>query len=370
MNDPRDHPVERFRYIEIGDTPQPPPTPQAPPPAQAAPPPPQPQAAQPEAPPAAEISVPEFRPFSEQQARTVLTTWLRATLPRRLLGRHRWVQRAPITRVANQVAYRVRLLTQYQARSLRYQEDRLGPEPIVSTHTVADLWSYSLPRPSDFVNRTASHPLRGTDQLVDCSQCHGLGLVRCPRCIGRGSITDLLLEGGGITPCPACRGTGSATCEVCRGQGQMRRYAVLVARYSYRDSSLIVSASKVPDDLLRPVRARPFVTLRQQRQLRPPPLNEPLDEAVRLLQQGAASAAGQALLFQQLEAEAFPVAEVSVEVRTGKSLDFFVYGEERRSYFPAPWPRAVISWARVAALAVLGLALVGGAVYRWLAALP
>jgi len=363
VNESHHRSQERFRYIEIGETPQPAQHPEPPQAQETAPP--EREAVEPEAvvrP--AEISIPKFRPFTEQQARTVLTAWFRSTLARRLFAPGNWAKRARLAAVTNQVGYRVRLLTQYETRSLRYEEGRLGPEPIVSMHTVGDLWSYSLPRPTDFVNRTESHPIRGTDQLVDCGQCHGLGLVRCPRCRGRTVLIETGFEGTvGALPCPACRAAGSVPCERCRGQGQLRRYSVLTVRYFFRDSSLVASASAIPDERLRQVRGQPFVTLRQQQKLRPPPINEPLDEAVRLLQEGRTATPGERILFEQLEAEVFPLAQVSLEDGGREPLAFWVYGEERRPYFPPRWRGAAISWGRVFGALLLALGIVAGSIY-------
>ena len=60
--------------------------------------------------------------------------------------------------------------------------------------------------------------------MPTCTRCGGKGVVKCPKCDGRGAMEegqlDLLAEpSSGGTACPECRGTGTLSCPICDGTG-------------------------------------------------------------------------------------------------------------------------------------------------------
>ena len=72
----------------------------------------------------------------------------------------------------------------------------------------------------------------------DCRSCHRAGLLKCPKCDGRGMIKLARIRqaasgafnvrlgdqmaspsAGGMLDCAYCKGTGVAKCDTCKGQG-------------------------------------------------------------------------------------------------------------------------------------------------------
>ena len=133
----------------------------------------------------------------------------------------------------------------------------------------------------------------------------------------------------------------------------MRRFAVLVVRFERRDLSLIADNSPIPDERLATVRGEQFFQRRDGRRLQLPQISDPINEGLRLLQERCAPRHDQMLLFQQAEAEAVPLVRARAEVGTGRG-EFWVYGKDRRLFFPPGQALARLDWVRIAgALTVL-----------------
>jgi len=314
------------------------------------------------------VKIPAFAQLGTGEAETLLRRWAASNPLRWLFGKAAWGRNPRVAQTSNQVAYRIRLLSQYESRSLRYDEVRIRREPISSETEIGDLWAYPVEKPTEFVNRTDTYPIPGTDQLVGCRACNGLGLTRCSRCSGTGRVrdsdADLQLA---IWNCPACSGDGMSRCETCRGYGQMRRFAVLVVRFETRDTSLVADNSRVPSERLRLTPGEQFFALREPGRVQIPEVVEPVKEGLRLLQERSQPRFDQVLLFQEAQAEAIPIVRARIDAPGGKG-EFWIYGKDRRLFLPPEQRLARIDWLRVGLL--IGVLLAAGAAAAFLSLFP
>lgn len=112
-----------------------------------------------------------------------------------------------IVEVWNAPLYRGVLKTQYDARTLNDTFERIGGRTFANTtyFKESDINRWSLyPYPTVFTSHESTHPVSGTEHIVNCHTCGATGKVTCVKCGGKGTIKRAIQT---KHTCPSCKGS-------------------------------------------------------------------------------------------------------------------------------------------------------------------
>lgn len=291
-------------------------------------------------------------------------------------------------------AYRFRLRTQYEDRSVEPATAPYRGEKLPEQGRPPDPWDVFVQAPLDFSEQAISMPLPNTERVEGCGPCRERGRVRCPTCNGSGKATceacggsalqtitlmrpqpiftgrfmsTIMVPytstvpcecGSGEVPCKNCLASGEVECQKCRGRGRVRAFERLtvVFRAPERVESRLPDGTTL-DDLAGEEWA-PVIDERAERLLGCPPLPDdvaPHAEAM-LRESQSAPAERTRVLFQRLVVERVPVVEVKYRYRGGAERRLWLVGEGGRVVARD----APLAWGRIVMAAALALAAYGG----------
>ena len=102
--------------------------------------------------------------------------------------------------------YRGVLKTQYDARTLNDTFERIGGRTFANTtyFKESDINRWSLyPYPTVFTSHESTHPVSGTEHIVNCHTCGATGKVTCAKCGGKGTVKRAIVT---KHTCSTCNG--------------------------------------------------------------------------------------------------------------------------------------------------------------------
>lgn len=119
-----------------------------------------------------------------------------------------------------------RLTTQYESRTVYkfirpYLGKKLVPCTCESMESVKP-WNFDLDEPNDFVDKSDSYDVEGSQWKDTCQTCKGKGDEQCYKCYGKGRMDCPDCQGRGEWRCGTCDGSGRRTCSSCGGQGNVK----------------------------------------------------------------------------------------------------------------------------------------------------
>jgi len=152
--------------------------------------------------------------------RSVLSAWAE-TIPHH--GIKNFGEEIDITKVQYSPSVILEVQTQYEKRNVEtrtesYRGSGFPPPEYKSTRDV-EPWEFSLSQPSSFSTETNNYPVKGSETMITCADCDGVGKNTCDVCRGAGQETCPSCGGKGTSKCGTCRGTGKMDCPRCSGSG-------------------------------------------------------------------------------------------------------------------------------------------------------
>lgn len=269
-------------------------------------------------------------------------------------------------------SYTVKLDTEYEDRNVSRTTVPYPGGPIDDHGMVPRPWDMPAKRPTEFGDRSETHPVPHTETVtmctgcaglgrVDCTACRGLGRIDCSFCQGKGyrerqqpettkdklgnlvtqmvTVTDKCNCAGGRVSCPQCAGNGRKTCGTCAGSGRTKSFDQLTIHFRHVHHKEIFDATEIPDSLIGAAKGEVVVDQRAAQLESAPPVAPEVDSRIAGLV-GKAKAVDESatrVLFQQLHIERVPVHEVSYRY-AGESKKLWVYGTDQLVHAPgAPW---------------------------------
>ncbi|MBD3273839.1 MAG: hypothetical protein GF372_00930, partial [Candidatus Marinimicrobia bacterium] len=143
-----------------------------------------------------------------------------------------------ITRIDYLPSCILRFSSQYESRLVRQKRRAHAnediPEKTVFSEADIDRWNMSLYSHDGFAEGEHEFTVSGSEEVIQCGTCSGIGNVECGHCegVGRsvcsschgdGKIRCKSCSGKGKTTCSSCSGNGKKTCSLCGGRGQRQQ---------------------------------------------------------------------------------------------------------------------------------------------------